>query len=572
MRAMTERARVLVLIMIMAMGLLLVTGITIGILYHAAFNEEKARLVETAHSQARLIEAVARYDEAHSSGFPGGSGAATMRQVVDAHREYEGFGNTGEFTLARKEGDLIVFLLKHRHAQVEQPEPVPFDSDLAEPMRRALSGQSGVVVGLDYRGATVLAAYEPVKVLDLGIVAKIDLAEVRRPFWRAGLLAVGFSLLVVFATVFLLVRVSNPLIVELEDRAHQLEEMVAALSESEERFRRTFELAGVGIAQVSLEGRFFYVNPRLCEITGYAAEELKGLAFREITHPDDLDTDLEYARQLLAGEIDRYSMDKRYFGKDGSVIWVNLTGSLVRDDDGNPRYFIAVVEDMTARKAAERVIKKSLDEKEVLLREIHHRVKNNMQVISSFLSLQSKKIDDPTLRKLFQESQERVRAMALIHEILYDSVDLSRIDLETYMSRLATGLTRMYGAETGPVQLNVESEGISLGIDAMVPCGLAISELISNSMKYAFPDGRGGEIHLGATLTTEGEIILVMRDNGVGIPTDLDVRNTHSMGLGLIHDLIEKQLGGQLDLDRTRGTCFTIVIPKESVNPLLFIP
>ena len=158
---MTERARVLVLIMIMSIGLLLVTGITIGILYHAAFEEEKARLVESAHSQARLIEAVARYDIAHSSGFPGGSGAATLQQVVDAHREYEGFGNTGEFTLAKKEGNLIVFLLKHRHTQVEHPEPVPFDSDLAEPMRRALSGQSGVVVGLDYRGATVLAAYEP---------------------------------------------------------------------------------------------------------------------------------------------------------------------------------------------------------------------------------------------------------------------------------------------------------------------------------------------------------------------------------------------------------------------------
>jgi len=567
MRAMTERARVLVLILIMTMGLLLVTGITIGILYSAAFDEEKARLTETAQGQARLIEAVARYDTVHSTEFPGGSDAATLQQVVDAHREYRGFGETGEFTLARKEGALIVFILEHRHTQVQQPEPIPFDSNLAEPMRRALSGQSGTVVGLDYRGATVLAAFEPVKVLDLGIVAKIDLVEVQEPFWRAGLFAVGFSLFVAVAGAILLVRISNPLIAELEDRSHQLERSVAALSVSEKQFRTTFELAGVGIAQVSLDGRISDVNPRLCEITGYSDEDFKGLALQEITHPDDLDTDLEYARQLIAGEIDRYSRDKRYFRKDTSEIWVHLTVSLVRDDDGNPEHFVAVVEDMTARRAVEAVIKGSLDEKEVLLREIHHRVKNNMQVISSLLSLQSKKIDDARLKELFQESQEKVRAMALVHEILYDSVDLSRIDLKEYISRLATGLKRMYGAEAGPVQLNVESEGISLGIDAMLPCGLAISELISNSMKYAFPDGRGGKIHLGATLTTEGAINLVMRDNGVGIPTDLDIRNANSMGLGLIHDLIEKQLGGQLDLDRTRGTCFTIVIPKESVNP-----
>jgi PAS domain S-box-containing protein len=564
MRAMTDRARVLVLIMIMAIGLLLVTGITIGILYQAAFSEEKERLVETAQSQARLIEAVARYDSVNSAGFPGGSRAATLQQVVDAHKEYRGFGETGEFTLARREGDLIIFVLEHRHADVQHPQPIPFDSDLAEPMRRALSGQAGVVVGLDYRGETVLAAHEPVKVLDLGIVAKIDLAEVRRPFWRAGLLAVGFSLLVAFSGVFLLLRVSNPLILELEERSRQLEETVSALSHSEEMFRTTFELAGVGIARVSLDGRFFDVNPRLCEIIGYTADEMKGLAFQEITHPDDLSTDFEFARQLLAGEIDRYSMEKRYFRKDTSVIWVNLTGSLVRDDNGNPVYYIAVVEDISTRKDAEKAIKRSLDEKEVLLREIHHRVKNNMQVISSLLSLQSANIDDARLRNLFQENQSRVRAMALIHEILYDSGDLSSIDLKNYVSRLTTSLTRMFGADAGRVLLNVESEKIALGIDDMVPFGLAISELISNCLKYAFPDGREGRIDICGTRAPDGEISLMVSDNGVGLPEGLDIRNTKTMGMGLVVNLVEKQLRGRLELDRDQGTRFTIVLPGAS--------
>jgi hypothetical protein len=234
------------------MGLLLVTGITTRILYNAAFDEQKARLTETAQSQARLIEAVARYDAVHSTGFPGGSAAATLQQIVDAHLEYEGFGETGEFTLAKREGDFIVFVLRHRFEGVEHPRPVPFASDLAEPMRRALSGQSGTVVGLDYRGELVLAAHEPVAELDLGIVAKIDLDEVRAPFWRAGLLAFGFSLLVVVGGAVLLVRVSNPMIVQLEERSRHLEKVVTALAGSEERFRETFELAAVGISQVAL--------------------------------------------------------------------------------------------------------------------------------------------------------------------------------------------------------------------------------------------------------------------------------------------------------------------------------
>ena len=437
----------------------------------------------------------------------------------------------------------------------------------SDPLRLAISGREGVTLSYDYRGHEVIAAYRYIWVTPdtgWGMVAKIDLEEVRRPFWKAGLVAVGFSILVVFTGAALLVRVSNPLILELKERSYQLEEMVDALSISEERLRTTYEIAGVGIAQVSLDGRFIDVNPRLCEITGYTVDEIKGLAFQEITHPDDLPTDLEYVRQLQAGEIDRYSMDKRYFRKDTSVIWVNLTVSLVRDDEGNPGHFIAVVEDMTARKKAETDVKRSLDEKEVLLREIHHRVKNNMQVISSLLSLQAANIDDARLSELFQESKSRVRAMALIHEILYDSGDLSSIDLKNYLTRLSTSLTRMFGADTGQVRLNVESDDINLGIDEMVPCGLAISELVSNCFKYAFPDRREGRIDIRAIAEPQGGIRLVVSDDGVGMPEGLDIRNTKTMGMGLVVNLVERQLRGKLELACDQGTRFTIVIPKSS--------
>jgi PAS domain S-box-containing protein len=567
MRAMTERARVLVLVLIMTIALLLTTGITIWILYRTAFDEARGRLVETVGSQARLIESVARYNEYYEQRAGEESNEAELQELMDEHLRREGFGDTGEFTLARREGDSIVFLLESRRFERERPVSVPFSgSELAEPMRRALQGQSGTVVGLDYRGVMVLAAYEPIEMLGLGIVAKMDVAEVRGPFLRAGLLAIGISLLVLVGGGFLLVRVSNPLITDLRNRSRELEDSVAALSESEERFRTTFELAGVGIAQVSLDGRFTDVNQQFCSMTGYSAEEIKKLSFRDISHPEDQARDLEYGRQLLAGEIDRYSMDKRSIRKDSSEIWVNRTSSLVRDKANQPRHFIAVVEDISARKAAELAIKRSLEEKEVLLKEIHHRVKNNMQVISSLLSLQASNIDDVRLRKLFQESQSRVRAMALIHEILYDSSDLSSIDLRQYVSSLVASLTRMYGADTGRVHVTVESDDITLGIDAMVPCGLAINELISNSLKYAFPDERAGEIIVRLTLTPEGMVKLVVRDDGVGLPADLDIRTTKTMGMGLVVSLVEKQLRGLLDLDRSQGTCFTIVIPSTAAS------
>ena len=219
---MSERKRVLLLILIMATASLIVAGIAIFMLYRAAFEEERARLVETAQSQARLIEAVARFDAMYSNDYPKGPEEATLSQIVDAHKHYKGFGKTGEFTLARREGDIIVFLVSHRYHDLQYPRPVPFDSELAEPMRRALSGVSGTVVGFDYRGEVVLAAHEPVAELNLGIVAKIDLAEIRAPFVKAGVITGVFAVLVVLGGAAFFLRISSPMIKRLEEHSDEL--------------------------------------------------------------------------------------------------------------------------------------------------------------------------------------------------------------------------------------------------------------------------------------------------------------------------------------------------------------
>ncbi len=219
---MHEKKRLLVLIEIMVVTCIVVTGISIWILYHTAINAEKERLREIAQSQARLIEAVARFDEKYSNDYPDGSHSATISQIIDAHNNYAGFGETGEFTLAKREGDYIIFLLSHRHYDLANPKPINFKSKLVEPMRLALSGKSGTMIGLDYRGEKVIAAHEPVAVLGLGIVAKIDISELRSPFIKAGF--ISFCLMAGFVTcgTLLFIKISNPIIRKLQKNTDEL--------------------------------------------------------------------------------------------------------------------------------------------------------------------------------------------------------------------------------------------------------------------------------------------------------------------------------------------------------------
>ncbi len=220
---MNPRKRLLLLLLIMAAMLAVVESITVGVLYRTALGEERARLVETAKSQARLIEAITRFDRIHSPSYPGGASEATLAQIRDAHAHYRGFGATGEFTLATRKDDQIVFLLRHRHYDLDAPKPVPWRSALAEPTRRALSGESGTIIGQDYRGQRVLAAYEPVAELNLGIVAKIDLSEVRAPFIQAAVLSGVVAAAAILLGAGLFLKTTEPVLRRLRETVAQLE-------------------------------------------------------------------------------------------------------------------------------------------------------------------------------------------------------------------------------------------------------------------------------------------------------------------------------------------------------------
>ena len=213
-------------------------------------------------------------------------------------------------------------------------------------------------------------------------------------------------------------------------------------------------------------------------------------------------------------------------------------------------------DNITARKQVEEQIKTSLKEKEVLLREIHHRVKNNMQVITSLLSLQESKIDDDKYSNLLQESKDRITAMTLVHEKLYQSESLANINFPEYISSLASTLFQAYRT-TGNIALKMDVEDVSIRIDSAIPCGLILNELISNSLKHAFPDEREGEIRIDFHADDDDNITLIVGNNGVEFPEDLDWKNTESLGLQLVN-LLTEQLHGTIELDRSSGTAFEI--------------
>ena len=217
---------------------------------------------------------------------------------------------------------------------------------------------------------------------------------------------------------------------------------------------------------------------------------------------------------------------------------------------------LGVSADITARKLAEEITKRSLREKELLLKEIHHRVKNNLQIIVSLLKLQSRFVKDPNDLNIFNSSRSRVETMSLIHEKLYKSRDITDIDLGGYIKDLVSHILKAYNVNHEETGFSLTADEVKLSIDTAIPCGLIINELINNILKYAFPPGYKGKIEIIIKKSSE-EIILIVSDNGIGIPSSFDINNSDSLGLQLVDTLI-KQISGNVTTDTLNGTKFTI--------------
>jgi PAS domain S-box-containing protein len=333
--------------------------------------------------------------------------------------------------------------------------------------------------------------------------------------------------------------------------------------QAEAKFRGLLESAPDAIVVVDRRGRIVIINSQTEHLFGYSRDELMGQHI-EVLVP-------ERFKELHVAHRDGYfdSPKTRPMGfaasslsgrrRDGTEFPVEISLSPMYTEEG--LLVTAAIRDISERKLVETKLRSSLQEKEVLLKEIHHRVKNNLQIVSSMLNLQIDQISDPRALELFKESQARVRSIALFHEKLYQSKDLARIDIAEYLTGLATDLFAAYGINPEEIVLDVDAEDVPLGVDAAISCGLIVNELVTNALKHAFPDRHRGEVRV--LLRREGrDVSLGVADNGVGFPGNIDFRNPNTLGLKLVCILTE-QVRGTIELDRREGTRFRVRFPQE---------
>jgi two-component sensor histidine kinase len=255
----------------------------------------------------------------------------------------------------------------------------------------------------------------------------------------------------------------------------------------------------------------------------------------------------------IEGRIRRFDGDYRRF-------LIRVTP--LRDDSGNIVRWYGTNTDIEELKQAETLLRASLDEKDALLKEVHHRVKNNLQLISSLLSLQASRIADSAVAELFAESQNRVRSMSMVHENLYRAGRFAMIAMGTHVESLCAHLARAYGLDSRPVELATEIDDIELDLDRAISAGLIINELVSNALKHAFPTDRAGRTYVALKRIAGSRCTLAVEDDGIGLPASLDPQQTSSLGLQLVHDLT-RQLHGKLRVKRDGGTAFAIDFDAE---------
>ncbi len=335
----------------------------------------------------------------------------------------------------------------------------------------------------------------------------------------------------------------------------------AALYESEARFRNLADFAPVMIWMTNNDKSFSYCNKTMIEYTGKSCDELVGTGWTYGIFDEDKEKCWEEYSNAFDKKIP-FTLEYRYKRFDGEYRWLLNTGVPRFTPDGNFLGFIGSSLDITERKEAIEQIQSSLKEKVILLKEIHHRVKNNLQVISSLFRLQSTYIKDTQAKEIFNESQNRVRSMALIHEKLYLSKNLTHVNFSDYVHELVTNLLTSYRFSSNTIELDIKIDNIELNVDLAVNLGLILNELISNSLKHAFPNGTpqyGEKCELKINLCSQcqSELILEVSDNGIGFPDNIDFKNTESLGMQLVNSLVD-QYKGEIMVEKEKGTKFTV--------------
>ena len=331
------------------------------------------------------------------------------------------------------------------------------------------------------------------------------------------------------------------------------------LRRQKDQMRLVIDAMPALIAFVDKDRRFVIINKAYERWFKRPAEEIIGKTVRELLGGEAYGIASEYVDAALSGRQVTYEHLLPYEGVGSIYVRTVLVPFLC--EKGDLKGYFALIHDITRQKEDEEKLRAALSERETLLGEIHHRVKNNLAVINSLLNLQIGKTPEQSARLFIRDCQSRIRSMALIHESLYQAKDFSKLHLRDYVASLANALLSTYRVSSSRVRLDLDIEkNILLPVDCTVPCGLILNELLSNSLKHAFPPGyeEEGSIAIRGRQTDNGEVELKVSDNGVGIPVHIDIRKTDQLGLQLVVSLVERQLKGSLKVWKEKGTVFLI--------------
>ncbi|WP_392480799.1 PAS domain-containing protein [Nostoc sp. C110] len=347
-------------------------------------------------------------------------------------------------------------------------------------------------------------------------------------------------------------------VVEISDRkrAEQMLELQAVITRN----------MAEGICLVrATDGIFVYTNPKFEQMFGYEPGELIGQHVSIVNYGDEHTTPEEVNQAIRTAIIQNgeATYEVHNIKKDGTPFWCRANACIF----GHLEYgnvLVAVQQDITEHKQAEEKIKASLKEKEVLLKEIHHRVKNNLGIVSSLLQMQCRRTQDPVVTSVLRDSQNRIASIALVHEKLYRSEDLADIDFAQYIPDLTTHLFDSYNVNSSQIHLKIQVDDASLDIETAIPCGLIINELVSNALKYAFVGNIRGEIEVKFYQESESILTLIIRDNGIGLPENFDSKKAKTLGINLVQGLV-KQLRGKLEIESHQGTQFKITFTNSRI-------
>ncbi len=579
--------RYLSLIGLMAIIAVASAAIWGGGLYRAAIQEQRSWLEKMAESQAHLIEVVAKFDSEHSkSDHPEGAWGATMSQIKAASESYREFGETGEFVLGKLEDDKIVFLLKRRFEHNNLSKTVPFNSKLAEPMRLALTGKNGSIIGIDYRGTKVLAAYEPILGTGVALVAKIDLSEIKAPFIKVGTFGAVSAFLIVLIGVLLSNRITAPVIRELSSTINDLE--------------KTQRITHFGNWEWDISRNILSWSDEIYRIFGIAPHQFEPTYefFLASVHPDDKEK-VNSAVQKSLMDKSPYNIDHRIILGDGTIRTVNEQGKVFSDLEGKPLRMLGIVRDITEAKRAEEMLRQAMrsteaanNAKSEFLASMSHDLRTPLNSIMGFAQLMKDRTFGPLGHSNYDDYAGLIYDSGnLLVSLINDILDISKIEagkfslnketvnpatlIETTLNMIAPQ------ASVKGLALNQEFENDLPSLHAD-PRALSqvLGNMLSNAVKFT-PEG--GSITIEAGFANSGQLQIKVIDTGIGM-SEQDIErayrpfeqasgiyphNQEGTGLGvhLSRNLMELH-GGTLEIESQlgEGTTITLCFPKALIQ------